>query len=919
MPNHGPNHSAIRRPGRYLAGLLVVLILGLGNGSAWGEFYDRLDAYPPRWSLDTSDCDARLTEQRVLPASGFDGEGCETITFHAGLGSEAVIVYPIEPVHAIDDLNAGVYVLSARPGARVGLRLRFPYVRDPETRRPISAVIYGATYERPGKFQRLGIGKIESDLRICIAKLHRQLGSEANLADPYVDAVAINAYSGAGLTTLRLDELSIEGMVSVGDLEQSQNRSSEQTRTVTRSMANGLFVPSPLQTNRESQSESNELPSAFPKSSIIRIIEHRGEPLAWLRSLGFNAVLLSHPPTAEILREAIRTGMLVYSPPPMAPDPELQTLLDPVMAWYLGGGVALDQERIAQTDQTVTRLRGFPTIWQRPIVIAPVEAMNRYASFADAVVYDAALRSRGLSSDEQVKSYWNSCSRIADRIDIAVSVESSAPIGLSQMNDAIAANSGAPSEGVFRWHSLLIQVFQLLEHSPSAIVFHSPAPLTSGTSNAHQRSLALSYLNGMVAMMSPWMAWGERATPYTVTGSAYHCGVLKSGSTQVLMLTSDAGVRDQILAGDGTTVEINLPPAMAGFTAWRMTDFTAERLPIRTAGGTTRLQVVSPDIAEVIVLSADARLGTQLEQSARQFANRAASDRWQLSGDQARHAQTDWQNAVSSGASEALMPVGLLNAAMDSHARAEDAYRAGDFHNTLRLARRADAWATRANIQLGQSLVPLEAVDDVRYQSIPPLDEGNLALQALWRPLMLDRGWSNNLIALGGLDQPNALGPENWTYGKRNLDRAESDIVWISRGYFSGSGAMRLTAASTTSEPLGGGYAGTIAMLSSPSVRIAPKQVIRIDVMVRTVGFSQPHQGLLVYDSLGGQELGVLVHHADSWKRVRLYRYNTSQQDIRAMFEIIGDGEAIIDEVSIRVWEPGPLAALPEIGRTVPQ
>ncbi|MDM4014586.1 hypothetical protein [Roseiconus lacunae] len=917
------NGPAIHGFAGRLAWMIVVAIGMTANVFLRAEFYDRLDAFPPRWQLDTSDCDARFIEHKVLPSSGHDNGGCETITFRAALGSEAVIAYQIEPVHAIDDLNANVYVLSARRGARVGLRVRFPYQRDPETRRPLSTVLYGATYERPGKFQRLGVGKIESDLLVRIAKLRQQLGTEANLADPYVDAVAINAYSGAGLTTLRLDDLSVSGMVNVGEHARlsgvppvtSSTKVGDSEITPRRQMLSApkLVRSLPSVQSPATVGEVESARSAFPQTSIVRILEHRGEPLTWLRSLGFDAVLLAKPPSADILREAIRTGMMIYAPPPIAPDPELQSLLDPVMAWYLGGGVALDQQRIEQTDRTVSRLRRFPSVWQRPIVIAPVEAMNRYAAFADGIVFDSATRSRGLTATEQVQSYSIACSRIVDRIDVAVSLESSVPQRLLEMNRAIADQNGAPEANLFRWHSLLVQLYQTLEHSPAAIVFHSPEALTSGTAIAHQRSLALSYINRTVAMLAPWMAWAERSNPYTVSGAPYHCGVLQSDRAQLLLLTSNVGVRDQLLAGDGSSIEIQLPPEMASYTAWRMTDFSTERIPIQTINGLTQLQIVSPDVAEFIVISPDARLGAQLSQAARTQVKRAAADRWQLSGEQVQHAQADWQYAVSSGATESLMPVALVNAAVDTHSRAEDAYRSGDFETTLRLARRADAWATRANVQLGQSLLPNDLRQDIRYLSVPPLDEGNLPLQTVWRPLMDDRGWSRNLIALGGLDQPQAIGPDNWTFGKRKLDRAESDLAWISRGFFSGAGAIRMSAASTTGEPLGGGYAGTIAMLSSPAVRIEAQQTVRIDVMVRTLGFGQPHQGLLVYDNLGGQEMGVLVNDATQWKRVRLYRHNSSDRQVKAMFEIIGDGEAVIDEVTIQVWEPDELAKLPDL------
>ena len=184
-------------------------------------------------------------------------------------------------------------------------------------------------------------------------------------------------------------------------------------------------------------------------------------------------------------------------------------------------------------------------------------------------------------------------------------------------------------------------------------------------------------------------------------------------------------------------------------------------------------------------------------------------------------------------------------------------------------------------------------------------------LQVGWRPLMEDEGWSENLIASGGLDQPSVLSPGQWTFGKRTLGRAASQASWVSRGYFDGSGAIRLATASKSEEPLGDGYEGTMAMLSSHAVRVPARQAIRSDAMIRTIGFGGPHQGVLIYDSLGGQEMGVLVRAASDWTPVRLYRQSVGQADVRVMFEIIGDGEAVVDEGNLRAWTPDPLPELP--------
>jgi hypothetical protein len=61
---------------------------------------------------------------------------------------------------------------------------------------------------------------------------------------------------------------------------------------------------------------------------------------------------------------------------------------------------------------------------------------------------------------------------------------------------------------------------------------------------------------------------------------------------------------------------------------------------------------------------------------------------------------------------------------------------------------------------------------------------------------------------------------------------------------------------------------------------------------------------LLVYDTLGGQEMGVLVRGRSDWTPVRLYRQSLGESEVSVMFELIGAGEATIDEVQMSLWEP---------------
>lgn len=133
--------------------------------------------------------------------------------------------------------------------------------------------------------------------------LRNEYGSMADLSDPYVDGVVINAYGGPGTTSIRLDELRVDGLVPVdAGVVTGNARSDDRPR-------------GGVEARRGSEhSIADRYRTAFPTGQIIRILQHNGEPLSWVRSLGFDAVLLSRPPDAAILSEAIRSRVTVYAP-----------------------------------------------------------------------------------------------------------------------------------------------------------------------------------------------------------------------------------------------------------------------------------------------------------------------------------------------------------------------------------------------------------------------------------------------------------------------------------------------------------------------------------------------------------------------------------------------------------------------------
>jgi hypothetical protein len=893
------------RFGRTLAIATVVSFLTTLGPRGSAQLVDSLDAYPPRWQLAGSDCNARVAGHVNDAVDGLGGSGCESITLSCGHGTQALLEYRIEPTRVIDELTAKVYVKSLRPGISIGLRVRFPLALDPATGQSVAVILPGASYREAGTWQPIGVGMIEAPLRLKTYALRQSLGGEANLNDPFVDAVVINAYTGPGETNLKIDNLKIDGMVPLVSMRELAVEEAQRPRK------------SPIEIGATpgqvwaAASRRPTMAGAFPSDAVTRILEHNGEPLDWVKSLGFDAVLLAKPAGREILSEAMRVGVKIYAPPPTAPDPSLLPLLEPLAGFYLG--TSMSQARLAAAEADAERIRRWPDAWQRPLILAPAEATRRYAAVANSLVFDLPSPLRGLAATEELAILTDSPGKLGRSGLDAVGIQTNSPAGLRKQLDAITAAIGAPRGPDVFWQATWMQVARSLPATPRAILFRSDRSLTSGRPEDQSRSVGLSYINRYLDAVGGLVAAGKPATPLATRGAPYDVGRLQFPGGQLLIATSQAQHRGLTLAGDGATLRIEVPADQPNPLAWRLTHFAAERLVIERSAGGAYLELVSPDLVETIVLGSDPAAGGRLSQTLGQLAGRAASDRLQLSREGLERLREDWQLATGSR----TIPVNrsaaeFVRAADQAMRDAEPMLRSGDAASALRMSRRADAWMLRSQWQLHAALSPGRELNSL--VSCPPLlSVGGLPAQVIWAPLMNDAAWGENRLVGGSLDSPGLLGDAGWVVGKRpEAQSASESRVGIVQGpQVEGEGCLVASVVAATPQPLPGGYAGTTLQIRSPLIRYPAKTAIRIDARLRTLGFGGPDQGVLTYDSIGGPELGVLVRATPDWQNVRLYRQTAEEGELSVLFELIGAGEVAIDDVQIRVWSPRDQAQIP--------
>jgi hypothetical protein len=577
------------------------------------------------------------------------------------------------------------------------------------------------------------------------------------------------------------------------------------------------------------------------------------------------------------------------------PQPELEPLLSPLAGWYLG--TSLDGTNLEESRQAARRLNHFPSRWARPLLAAPAENWDLYAGAIPNLVFDLPPPWRGLSGEEESALLSDQTRRSGRPAAIAVGLATMPPQRLALQLDEAARSVGAPSVGDYGWHVTYLQAFRSLQVNPRAMVMRSRRSLLSGRAEDERRALGLSVLNRALGVVAPLIAESRSPQPIHVRGSDYQAVHFAGARRDLVIATSNHAVG----GADGERLEIALPPWRPGQHAWRIGDFAAEQLPVRFESGGPRVVIESPDLVEVVVLSDDASQGGRLAERLRGAAATAAYDRWQLASELLMHARNDWELAVASGlVPRAALPAGTLASAANTLANAQPLLHAGEFAATHRAASAADRQARFSLARLDHQLVPPGSIaEGLLARGIP----GAVPVQLAWIPILEDPRWSPNLLRGGRFDDTDSLQQSGWQVGRR-IESIASSTVEIREGASEGGRCLRIEVVGRGDDSLPGGYAGTAVSVRSAAVELPRGSWVRIDARVRTLGFGAPHHGLLIYDSEGGSELGTLVRGAAQWRTVRLHRLVTSERPLRVTFEALGAGEARIEQVQVRLWQP---------------
>ena len=329
------------------------------------------DGVQPTWQLpDHEDALHLVRTHRRSDLAPLRGRRCEYLSLVANQGGEQILCsHPLDRYAAIQELAVSLWLRGNREGFQIMARVRLP--RELADGEPMAVTIYGDRYASPGFWQQLSVDDFPARVADAVRALQIELGRHLDAGEAYVDQVLVNAYGGAGLNRIWIDDLAAASAVSV------QNSRKHSAPMLLGNLASSVGAAS-VQMQEDILSDD----------WLSKVITYNGEEFKLLKELGFNTVWLPSTATENQMQEAYSLGLKIICPPPVESSTQVglrHRRFDGVSCW------SIDTKSMS-AHEVATRVRQLRSVdpLNRPIVARLSSLPPKAYGTADIVLADDA-------------------------------------------------------------------------------------------------------------------------------------------------------------------------------------------------------------------------------------------------------------------------------------------------------------------------------------------------------------------------------------------------------------------------------------------------------------------------------------------------------------------------------------------------
>lgn len=923
---HKVNKKRLRRPAAaprrgvlaFVCMLGCVAIAFLRNEAAVAELYDGFETDKARWELLTHDCvEFRERTHRQSRRVFHTGGSSESIEFETGYGTRVEYQYQFDPIWLNYDIDVGVWVRATSPGVQLKMDVVLPNTLDATRRQPIVIPVHGSVYDRPGQWQHLRVrGALES-LQKKLPVFRSQYGAQFSLKGAYIKSLTLNVYTGRGRSTVWIDDLAVQGGIAVDEtrhlfagpgIQAALRRDSREVMPdrVPKVRGNQLVgrfatpvVPSAAdrtQPTGELKADANEDQAMF-----LRIARHQGESLRWLRSIGFNTVLVNGPVSEELNREARELDMWLIAPPPQLRGAEIVSETSSrVAVWWLGDGLTLeDVDRITALASQVRR----EDPARRPLGVSPRRGIWRFSRLVDILMFQHP----GLGGDLELSevSDWilrrqrQDFRRGVTLVELPTGYSPRITRQLEQLGMQDAAEAPLSPE------QLRIMAFRAAAAGVRGICLQSNTRLDETTSAATARAANIEWILSELQIIAPWLATGLVGEQSYLANNGYELRSLRTDRSSLLFLFTKRAQQQHVVGGLGESGRMmSIPPQMGAPLAHQIHSYGIERIRVERRAGAREILLPNDDHVAMIVMSEDPLVMEHLARNVVPGRQKRAQLASEVASRNAEHVRL-----VQEALSRWLPPDRQIDRwfadadanLMQSRAMLENSEDLAAIHLFThramnRLAQIRERQWRRTSAAFPRPVTTSAAAG---FMTLPG--------HQMFRQVISVRQWGPNQMPAGDMEDLQRLMSTGWQQqilqgqGERAIASVELDSPFQGRSCLQLAIAAEVeadgsVAASLSNEP-------TALQIQTPPIRVRPGQIVQIRCAAR-LSEAGPGTQLVLRDSIGGEiQQWSFGTPSEDWTECLSYRVANAEGEFRVSASLQGAGKAQIDSLEVRMLE----------------
>ncbi len=877
---------------------VTFFLLALFASLAQAQFHEAFDSMTPTWKRHESDCTINESKWNQRRSNNVAARNrFESLEVQNGPGTQILVSHDVPPSFVISELVPSVRVKADQPGIRLMVRVVLPHTDSPSGDGPMTTMLTGPRYEATGKWQELSLagGKdLSEKLREEIWLLRRRFDTEVSQRDAYIDKVVLNLYTGPGTTKVQIDDLRLKGMVSAAGIADTVRTTGtvKKDNEVRQTSLNGT-VAAPREKQESLVKRDGTVLLVKNKPFFPRIVEHNGEPLDYLKAIGFNTVELKSTATFEQLRQAQKLDLWLICPAPSSVGlSPIDFKFDRVLGWSVGD--QLSGRDVPVIEQRIREIRESDQRMGRPVIGGAQSDWSQLAKLTD--VLSVGVEPIGTSFIASQYSEWINQRRQAtgNGTPVWADIQTELSKSLTAQIGTLAKQSPPiPIEP----QQIKFLVYEAITGGARGLRFRSRNRLDAVDPVSRLRAQTIEWVNAEIAQIEPWAVGGAVMGEVTTNDKQIEVTAINTNRSRLLLIQRPTH-HEQYLAGDVPTRTISFQDSATNGnkSAYLIDQSGLISLPNSQNHAGVNIQIDNCPFLAAVVLTQDPLVMNKLRSSYERVGKQTImqmhtelTQQW-LAITQLINQQMERMQKSSAEASGALTEANTAFQTAQTLINGSSPQTAVDYLNRtderLSFVRRDMVTGPLGMFQ-SKTSTPF-----VAHASLIPL-HWELASR------LGTSEWNPNGLAGGDFENLQHMMSNGWENRRLDNEKLITNVELSEAARVDGRYGLKMSVNPRTATPQL--IESTPLWISTPEIPIKSGQLLRIHGWVNVPQVIQgTHDGLMVTDSLGGTDMAERIPVTRGWQEFTLYRGAPSDGVLKVTFSLGGVGEALLDEVTIR-------------------